>query len=329
MRAIVQDAYGSPEALHLQDLEVPVPGPGEVLVRVHAAGVDPGEWALLTGLPYMIRVMGFGLRRPRLRVRGTDVAGRVEAIGEGVAELQPGDEVFGLCTGSFAEYTCVPESKIVVKPAGLSFVEAAAVPSSGLTALAVLRDYAQVTPGQGVVIVGAAGGVGTFAVQIAKAFGANVTGVCSTTGLDLVRSIGADHVVDYTREDFADGSRLYDVIIDTGGNRSLSRLRHALAPRGTLVIVGGRGGRWLGGTVRNLRALILSRFVSQTLHAPFLNHLGGHNDDLRALIALIEAGTVSPVVDRTFPLLEVPDAMTHLREGHAQGKVVIAVRAEA
>jgi NADPH:quinone reductase-like Zn-dependent oxidoreductase len=325
MKAMVQDKYGSPDVLELKDIDRPVVGPADVLVRVHAAGLDPGEWALLTGLPYMIRVMGFGLRKPKLRVRGTDVSGRVEAVGGDVTDLQPGDEVFGLCTGSFAEYSGVPEDKLVPKPANLSFEQAAAVPSSGLTALQSLRDYGGVTPGQKVLIIGAAGGVGTFAVQIAKSFGAEVTGVCSTTGLDLVRSIGADRAIDYTREEFADGRQLYDVILDTAGNRSLSHLRRALTPEGTLVIIGGRGGPWVGGTDRNLRALMLSPFVSQTLRAPFLDHLKGHNEDLLSLRQKIEAGKVTPVIDRIYPLREVPDAMRYLREGHARGKVVITV----
>jgi NADPH:quinone reductase-like Zn-dependent oxidoreductase len=292
-----------------------------VLVRVHAAALDPGEWALMSGEPYMIRVMGFGLRRPKLRVRGTDVAGRVEAIGEGVTALQPGDEVFGLCRGSFAEYSCDRADKLAVKPANLDLKQAAALPSSGLTALQALRDYASLEPGQKLLIIGASGGVGTFAVQIGKAFGAEVTGVCSTGGVELVRKIGADRVIDYTREDFADGRRLYDA----GGNRSLSHLRRALATDGTLVIIGGRGGRLVGGTDRNLRAIMLSPFVSQTLRAPFMDFLGGQRESLQSLKDLVETGEVTPVIDRTYSLPEVPDAMRYLREGHPRGKVVITV----
>jgi NADPH:quinone reductase-like Zn-dependent oxidoreductase len=325
MKAIIQGAYGSPDVLELRDVDIPPVGPGEVLLRVHAAGLDPGEWALMTGQPYMIRMMGFGLLRPKLRVRGTDVAGRVEAVGEGVIGLRPGDDVFGLCRGSFAEYACDQADKLAVKPTNLSFAQAAAAPSSGLTALQTLREYGEAGPGRHVLVIGAAGGVGTFAVQIAKALGAEVTGVCGTAGTDLVRSLGADHVIDYTREDIADRGQRYDVILDTGGNRSLSQLRRALTSKGTLVIIGGRGGRLMGGTDRNLRALMLSPFVSQRLCAPFLDFLGGHEEDLLELKRLIEADAVTPVIDRTFPLDEVPEAMRYLRDGHARGKVVITV----
>jgi NADPH:quinone reductase-like Zn-dependent oxidoreductase len=325
MKAIVQDSYGSPDVLRLREVDTPSVAAGEVLVRVHAAALDPGEWALMSGDPYMIRVMGFGLRRPKLRVRGTDVAGRVEAIGEGVTALQPGDEVFGLCRGSFAEYSCDRADKLATKPANLDLEQAATLPSSGLTALQALRDYADLEPGQKLLIIGASGGVGTFAVQIGKAFGAEVTGVCSTVGVELVRKIGADRVIDYTREDFADGRRRYDAILDTGGNRSLSHLRRALATDGTLVIIGGRGGRLVGGTDRNLRAIVLSPFVRQTLRAPFMDFLGGQRENLQSLKDLVETGEVAPVIDRTYSLPEVPDAMRYLREGHPQGKVVITV----
>jgi NADPH:quinone reductase-like Zn-dependent oxidoreductase len=325
MKAIVQDRYGPPDVLRLDEIPVPTAGPGELLVRVRAAGLDPGEWALMTGRPYMIRVMGFGLRAPKLRVRGTDVAGRVEAVGEGVTGFRPGDEVFGLCTGSFAEYACDRQDKFAAKPARLGFAEAAAVPSSGLTALQALRGYGEVASGQRVLVIGAGGGVGSFAVQIAKALGAEVTGVDGTAKVDFVRSLGADRVIDYTSEDVADGRQVYDVILDMAGNRPLSHLRRALAPKGTLVILGGRGGRLVGGTDRFLRARMLSPFVSQTLCAPFLDFLGGHQEELQALAALIEAGAVTPAVDRTYPLDEVPDAMWHLREGHPRGKVVIAL----
>lgn len=325
MKAIVQDSYGSPDVLRLREVDTPSVAAGEVLVRVHAAALDPGEWALMSGEPYMIRVMGFGLRRPKLRVRGTDVAGRVEAIGEGVTALQPGDEVFGLCRGSFAEYSCDRADKLAAKPANLDLKQAATLPSSGLTALQALRDYADLKPGQKLLIIGASGGVGTFAVQIGKAFGAEVTGVCSTVGVELVRKIGADRVIDYTREDFADGRRLYDAILDTGGNRSLSHLRRALATDGTLVIIGGRGGRLVGGTDRNLRAIVLSPFVRQTLRAPFMDFLGGQRENLQSLKDLVETGEVAPVIDRTYSLPEVPDAMRYLREGHPRGKVVITV----
>ena len=244
MKAIVQDEYGSPDVLELADIEKPVVKDNEVLVRVDAAGVDPGVWRLIAGLPYVIRIMGFGFRAPKTRVRGTDVAGRVEAVGRDVTEFQPGDEVFGSCDGSFAEYATAREDRVVPKPANLTLEQAAAVPASALTALQGLRDQGQIQPGQKVLIIGASGGVGTYAVQLAKAFGAEVTGVCSTTKVDMVRSIGADHVIDYTRDDFADGPQLYDLILDTAGNRSLSHLRRALTPQGTLVIVGAEtGGR--------------------------------------------------------------------------------------
>src|SRR5919106_4593185 len=235
MKAIVQDRYGSADVLELGQVDQPVPGDDEVLLRVHAAGVDPGVWHLMTGLPYFVRVMGFVLRRPKFRVRGRDVAGHVEAVGTNVTHFKSGDEVFGICDGSFAEFATAKEVALAPKPAHLSFEQAAAVPISGITALQGIRDKGRVKPGQKVLIIGAAGGVGSFAVQLSKAFGAEVTGVCSTTKLDLVRSIGADHVIDYTRDDFAEGAQRYDVILDIAGNRSLSHLRRALTARGTLV----------------------------------------------------------------------------------------------
>ena len=267
MKAIVQETYGSPDVLDLRDIDQPVAKGDEVLVRVGAAGVDPGVWHLMTGLPYMVRIMGYGLRKPKARVRGMDVAGRVEAVGANVTQLRQGDEVFGTCNGSFAEYACAREDKVAPKPANLTYEEAAAVPISGCTALQALRGKGKVQAGQKVLIIGAAGGVGTFAVQLAKAFEAEVTGVCSSTKVDLVRSIGADHVIDYTRDDFAENGQRYDLILDTAGNRSLSHLRRALVPRGTLVIVGGEGGgRWLGGFQRQiLWAPMLSLFVGQKL----------------------------------------------------------------
>jgi NADPH:quinone reductase-like Zn-dependent oxidoreductase len=324
MKAIVQDTYGSPDVLEFSDIDKPLVRDGDVLLRVHGAGLDPGVWHLMTGLPYLIRIMGFGLRQPKVRVRGRDVSGRVEAVGKNVTRFHPGDEVFGTCEGSFAEYVCAREDRLAPRPANLTFEQAAAVPISGLTALQGLRDAGKVKPGQKVLIIGAAGGVGTFAVQLAKAFGAEVTGVCSTTKVDLVRSIGGDHVIDYTREDFADGVRRYDLILDTAGNRSLSHLRRALAARGTLVIVGGEGGgRWLGGFDRQiLRAPMLSPFVSQTLR-PFISK--ERREDLVVLKELIEAGKVTPIIDRTYPLSEVPEAIRYLQGGHARGKLVIAV----
>ena len=252
MKAIIQDSYGPPDVLELRDIEAPVVGEDEVLVRVHAAGAGPDVWHIMTGKPYMARPM-LGFRRPKERVRGWDVAGTVEAVGVGVKRFRPGDEVMGVAPGAFSEYAIARADKLVRKPARLSFEQAAAVPVSGVTALKALRDKAKVQPGQKVLVVGAGGGVGTLAVQIAKAFGAEVTGVASTSKLDLLRSIGADDVIDYTREDFTDGSRTWDVIVDTAGRRPLRRLRRALTPKGTLVIVGGDGGGpWTGGFFRGM-----------------------------------------------------------------------------
>ena len=323
MKAIIQDAYGSANVLALGDIEKPTVGDGDVLIRVHAAGLDPGVWHLLTGRPYLVRIMGYGLRKPKTRVPGMDLAGRVEAVGKDVARFRPGDEVFGSCNGAFAEYACAREDNLSPKPDTLTFEQAAAVPVSGLTALQGLRDAGQVKPGQKVLIIGAAGGVGTFAVQIAKALGAEVTGVCSTTKTELVRSIGADHAIDYTREDFTNGPVRYDVMLDTAGNRPLSHLRRALTPQGTLVIIGGEGGgRWLGGVDRQLWALLLSPFVSQTFR-PMLARI--RTEDLQFLKELVEAGKVTPVIDRTYPLSEVPEAIRHWEAGHARGKIVITV----
>ena len=323
MRAIVQDRYGGLDVLELRAIDRPVPKASEVLVRVHAAGLDRGVWHVMTGLPYMIRFIGFGVRRPKVRVRGMDLAGRVEAVGEQVTRFRPGDAVFGWADGSYAEYASVPEDHLAPMPASIGFEQAAAVPISGFAALQAVRDEGEVQPGQKVLVIGAAGGVGSFAVQLAKAFGAEVTGVAGTAQLDLVRSIGADDVIDYTREDVTDGTRHWDVILDTAGHRSLSRLRRALSRRGTLVIVGSEGrGRWLGGFDRQLRALLLSRFVSQRLRA--LSSKPRH-DDLQVLEELIRAGRLRPLVDRTYPLAEVPEAIRHLVEGHGRGKVVITV----
>jgi NADPH:quinone reductase-like Zn-dependent oxidoreductase len=324
MKAVVQGTYGSPDVLELRDVDRPVVGDGDVLVRVYGAGVDPGVWHLMTGRPYLVRVMGYGLRTPKVGIRGRDVAGRVEAVGNNVTQVQPGEEVFGIGEGSFAEYVSARPDKLAPKPANLTFEQAAAVPISGLTALQALRDTGKVQPGQKVLIIGAAGGVGTFAVQLAKAFGAEVTGVASTTKVDLVRSLGADEVLDYTREDFADGARRWDLIVDTAGRRSLSHLRDALTRRGTLVIVGGEGGgRWLGGFDRQiLRAPILSLLVRQRLRPLVSKERSG---DLVVLKELIEAGKVTPVIDRTYPLSEVPEAIRYLEAGHARGKIVIRV----
>ena len=328
MKAIVQDVYGSTDVLELREIDKPAIGVDEVLVRVQAAGVDRGVWHLMAGRPYLVRTAGYGLRKPKHRVRGSDVAGRVEAIGKDVTRFRPGDAVMGTCDGSFAEYASAREDKLVPKPANLTFEQAAAIPTSASTALQALRDQGQVQAGQKVLIIGASGGVGTFAVQLAKAFGAEVTGVCSTAKVDLVRSIGADHVIDYTREDFADGQQLYDLILDIGGSRSLSHLRRALTPGGTLVIVGGEdGGRWIGGTVvRDFQALAISRFVRQRLRVFIAK---AHYQDLQFLTELIEAGELAPVVDRTYSLTQVPEAIRYLEDGHVRGKVVISVSATA
>jgi NADPH:quinone reductase-like Zn-dependent oxidoreductase len=322
MKAIVQDNYGTADVLELEDIDKPVAGSGDVLIRVHAASAFIGDWHVMTGFPYLIRMVS-GLREPKTRVRGQDVAGRVEAVGTDVTQFELGDEVFGTCNGSFAEYATARTDKIAPKPGNLTFEQSATVPTTGSTALQALRDKGQVQQGQKVLIIGAAGGVGTFAVQIAKAFGAHVTGVCSTTKVDLVRSIGADEVIDYTRDDFAEMGRRYDLILDIAGNRSLSHLRRALAHRGTLVIVGGEGGgRWFGGIDRQLGTQLLSPFVSQKLGTFVAKP---NSEKLMVLKELIEAGKVTPVIDRTYRLSEVPEAMRYVEAGHARGKVVITV----
>jgi len=324
MKAIVQDRYGSADVLELRDIDKPNLDDDDVLVRVHSAGLDRGVWHMVTGLPLMIRIMGFGFRGPKSRVPGNDVAGRVEAVGKNVTRFQAGDDVFGGCNGSFAEYTCAKEDNLAPKPANLTLAQAAAVPVSALTALQGLRDHGGIQPGQSALIVGASGGVGTFAVQIAKALGAEVTGVCSTSKIDMVRSIGADHVIDYTASDIVHDSHSYDVILDIGGNRSLSHLRRALGSRGTLVIIGGEDGdRWIGGTDRLLRALVLSPFVRHRLRT-FVAKVT--HDDLQILRELIEAGKIKPVIDKTYPLIDVPDAIRYLQERRARGKVVITVQ---
>jgi NADPH:quinone reductase-like Zn-dependent oxidoreductase len=324
MKAIVQDTYGSADVLELRDIDVPVIGDDDVLVRVHAAGCGPDVWHLMTGMPYMAR-LAIGFRRPKIAVRGWDAAGTVEAVGANVTDLHPGDEVMGTAEGSFAEFVIARPIRLIPKPANLTFEQAAAVPVSGTSALRAVRDVGKVQPGQNVLVIGAGGGVGSFAVQIAKAFGAVVTGVCSTSKMDLVRSIGADDVIDYTHEDFADGARRWDVIIDNAGRRPLSRLRRALTTKGSLVIVGGDGGgHWTGGFFRGvLRAPLVSLFVGQKLRglSTKLNQ-----EDLVVLKELIEAGKVTPVIDRTYPLSESADAIRYLETGHARGKVVISVR---
>jgi len=322
MKAIVQDTYGSADVLKMRDIEVPVAGDNDVIVRVHAAGVEIGVWHVMAGKPYLLRIMGFGLRKPKVPVRGRDVAGVVEAVGKNVTRFQLGEEVFGTAEGSFAEYASAPEDRLARKPANLTFEQAAVVPISGGTALQALRK-GNAQSGQKVLIVGASGGVGSVAVQIAKASGAIVTGVSSTAKMDFVRSLGADDVIDYSREDFANGARHWDLILDTGGRRSLSDLRRALTPKGTLVIVGGEGGgNWLGGFDRNLRSGLVSLFVPQRLTMLASKERG---EDFEALRQLIEAGKVTPVIDTTYSLSGAPEAIRCLQEGHARGKIVITV----
>jgi NADPH:quinone reductase-like Zn-dependent oxidoreductase len=323
MRAIVQDEYGSADVLHLQDgVARPEPGSDEILVRVHAAGVDRGTWHMMTGRPYLGR-LAFGARRPRNPVPGLDVAGTVVTVGSAVTRYSAGEEVYGFGKGTFAEYTVAREDKLARKPLNLSFEAAAVVPVSAVTALQALREIGHVEKGQSVLVIGASGGVGSYAVQLGKAFGAEVTGVCSTAKLDLVRALGADHVVDYTQSDFADGTRAYDLVIDIGGNPGLSRLRRALKPHGTAVLTGGEeGGSFSGGMNRQLRAVALSPFLRQRL-AMFIAKQ--RSTDLAQLTQLIEAGKVSPRIERTYPLEEAADAIRHLAAGEVRGKVAIAV----
>jgi len=322
MRAIIQAAYGPPDhVLELRDIDRPAIKEDEVLVEIHAAAVAGDDWHLMRGEPYVARLVT-GLRRPTHRVPGRDVAGRVGSVGAAVADLRIGDEVFGWCDGAFAEHVAVPAGQLAGKPTNLTLEQAAVVPISGCTALQAVRDAGRVRSGHRVLVIGASGGVGTFAVQIAKVLGAEVTGVCSTTNTELVRSIGADHVVDYTLDDFAQHSRRYDVIIDLVGHRSLSEVRRALTPRGTLVLVGGTGGRWFKGMHRLIGALLVNPFVRQRLR-PLIHR--DRRSDLEALTDLIEGGMLTPVVSAHYPLAEVQDAIRHFAPGHARGKVAITV----
>jgi NADPH:quinone reductase-like Zn-dependent oxidoreductase len=326
MKAIVQDRYGSPDVLELREVDKPLAADNEVLVRVHAAVVNARDWHVMRGDPYVARLLDpavLGLGRPKIKIRGTDFAGRVEAVGRGVKRFRPGDEVFGEVLGAFAEYVCVPDDVVELKPANLTFEQAAAVPLAGNTALMGLRDQGRVEPGQRVLVNGASGGVGTFAVQIAKAFGAEVTGVCSSRNVDLVRSIGADHVIDYTREDFTRNGERYDVVFDLVGNRSLTELRRALTPEGTLVLSGGgvsSGGSLIGPVGLMIRGQVLSRFVR---HRLLVLAAKPSKENLAALRELAESGKVAPVIDRTYPLSETPEAIRYLEVEHARAKVVI------
>lgn len=319
MQAIVQDTYGSAEVLQLRNIDRPEIGADEVLVRVHAASIHVGDWILMTGSPFVMR-LATGIRRPKNSVPGTDVAGTVEAVGSEVKELRPGDEVFGWCSGAFAEYASATEDHFVKKPANLTFEQAAAIGVSASTALQLLRDDGKVQRGQKVLVNGASGGVGTFAVQIAKALGAEVTAVTSTKNVEMVRAIGADHVIDYTREDFTTGAGRYDLILDNVGNHSMARTRRALTPGGRLISNGGgHSDGKLGRTVRTMLAsMVVRRQAGPTVKTQ--NH-----GDLVALRDLVEAGKVTPVIDRTYPLTETPEAIGHVAAGHARGTVVIAV----
>lgn len=323
MKAIAYDRFGSPDVLELRELPKPEVGPDQVLVRVRAASPNPYDWHFMRGLPYIARP-ATGMLRPKHSLLGSDVAGEVEAIGSQVRRFRPGDEVFGFVgAGGFADYVSAPEGRLVSKPANLSFEQAATVPLAALTALQGLRDAGRIESGQKVLIVGASGGVGTFAVQIAKFFGADVTGVCSTRNLAMVRSIGADRVIDYTREDFTQSGQKYDLILQVAGTASPSASRRALTPGGTLVLSSGDSpGRIIGAVGRIIKAVLLSPFVDQALRV--LN-VKPATDDLRFLKELIEAGRIRPVIDRTYPLIDVPDAIRYLETGHARGKVVIAV----
>ena len=322
MNAIVQDAYGPVDVLRFGRTARPNIAGNEVLVRVHAAGLDRGTWHMMTGRPYLLRILGFGFRRPKNNVPGIDVAGTVVAVGSAVSRFAVGDQVYGMSRGAFAEYAAALEDKVAHKPSNLSFEHAAVVPISAGTALQAL-DAGRVEHGQKVLVLGASGGVGTYAVQLAKSLGAEVTGVSSSGKVDLVRSLGADHVLDYMQDDFADGTRRYDLILDIGGNPKLSRLRRALTPTGTAVVVGGEeGGRWTGGFGRSLRAPLLSLFVRQRL---VMLASKERASDLERLNPLLESGAVKPSIDRTYTLDEVPDAMRHLEAGHVRGKIAIRV----
>jgi NADPH:quinone reductase-like Zn-dependent oxidoreductase len=321
IKAIVQDRYGSSEVLRLKDVDKPVPEDNEVLVRVRAAAVNIGNWHVLRGIPYAMRP-AVGLLKPKHEIPGLDLAGQVEAVGGNVKQFQPGDEVFGWCNGAFAEYACVEENNLLAKPSNLTLEQAAAVGDSAFTALNAVRDQGKVQPAQRVVINGASGGVGTFAVQIAKSFGADVTGVCSTKNVEMVRSIGANRVIDYTKEDFARAGKRYDVMLDLVGNRSLSDCMGALSRHGTYVLVGVADmGRWFG-LARQIKALSLSPFVRQRVRVFIVRH---NQADLAVLKELVEAGKVTPVIDRRYRLRDVPEALRYQGEGHSRGKIVITV----
>jgi NADPH:quinone reductase-like Zn-dependent oxidoreductase len=322
MKAVVCTRYGPPDVVQIADVEKPVPKDNEVLIKVRAASVNPYDWHFMRGTPYLLRIAA-GLRKPKDKRLGVDVAGQVEAMGRDVTQFKAGNAVFGLCRGAFAGYACTPESKLGMKPENVTFEQAAAVPIAAFTALQGLRDKGRIQPGQRLLINGAAGGVGTFAVQIAKSFGADVTGVCSTRNVDMVRSIGADRVIDYTQEDFTTGTQRYDLILDCVGNHSLSACRHVLSPNGTYIIVGGPTGKWMiGFLARLIKALVLSWFVS---HRLVVVGAKSRKEDLTILHDLMKSGKVTPVIDRRYTLSEVPEAIRYLEEGHARGKVLITL----
>ena len=321
MKAIVYCDYGPPEVLKVEEIAKPVPTDNQVLIKVRAASVNPLDWHYMRGTPYIGRIE-MGLRKPKVTRLGVDVAGRVEAVGRNVTQFKPGDEVFGSARGALAEYACASERGVVMKPENLTFEQAASVPVAAVTALQALRDKGKVQPGQRVLINGASGGVGTFAVQIAKALGAHVTGVCSTKNVEMVRSIGADRVIDYTKEDFTKAGQRYDLIIDNVGNRSLSECRRALTPKGKYVMVGGQSGRWIAPLDRALAAMVFSKFVSQDMGMMLATM---NKADLGILSDLMRSGKVKPVIDRTYTLSQVPEAIRYLEAGHARGKVVIVV----
>lgn len=320
MKAIVHNEYGNSDVMRFGDVDVPTPKANEVRVQVRAAGVDAGVWHLMTGKPYMIR-LAIGLRRPRKPILGMDMAGVVESVGADVTEFKPGDEVFGTCGGSFAEYAVTKPSKITAKPENLTYEQAAVIPTSASTALAALRDKGEVKAGQRVLVIGAGGGVGSYAVQLGKLFGADVTGLCSTSKVEFVRSLGADEVLDYTKDDFTRDE--FDLILDIAGNRPLNHTRKALSKRGTLVVIGGdNGGKFLGGTEWMIKAPLLSLFTSHSVRGLIAL---GNKKDLEVLRDLAAAGKISPAIDRTYPLGEVPEAVAHAQAGRAKGKVAITI----
>jgi len=326
MKAVVYTNYGSPDVLEIRDIKKPVPNDDQVLIKVRAASINPLDWHFMEGTPYIMRAIGVGLRKPKDPRLGVDYAGTVEAVGKNVTQFKPGDEVLGGKSGAFAEYVCARADRaIVLKPANITFKQAASVPIAAITALQGLRDKGKIQPGQKVLINGASGGVGTFAVQIAKSFGADVTGVCSTRNLDMVRSLGADHVIDYTKEDFTKSGQRYDLILDNVGTQPLSGFRRALQPKGICVMIGGGGpndGGLIGPLGRPVKALLLSPFISQKM-GMLVAEL--NKKDLTILGDLMQSGKVTPVIDRTYPLSKIAEAIRYLEQGHARGKVVITV----